>query len=322
MRFLLPCRFTFSVSLMVAMGSTVRDDRMLCTDPGTPGTGGAGGAQNPPTRRLNARRPSKSRACAITSRSSGIRASDVALRNKYIAAFGIACYMSEVSTFDCFYKKWQAACADAVKIGEVSGNAPYDKGYTCQPVGSTATTRCRSARMSRTRSTINYQAAPRQTPLIEVNGMPTEVNGPYRNLTEPADVGPGHDVLQQQRHRRRRRRFPHPERVDPPGQPQRDTTARFTPISRASRGLVRRTAVRRRASSRTFLEIRRTPPVTRSRAGAPRRAHEGQAPLPVGHELEQERGGHLARSSTVYLTNNDPPAEEVMQLNNAPAYTP
>src|SRR5262249_19855814 len=60
---------------------------------------------------------------------------DLALRAKYIAAFGSACYMSEVDTFDCFYKEWKAACADAVKIGEVSGNAPYDKGYTCQPVG-------------------------------------------------------------------------------------------------------------------------------------------------------------------------------------------
>ncbi len=55
--------------------------------------------------------------------------------NKYIAAFGSACYMSEVNTFDCFYKEWQDACADAVKIAEVSGNAPFDKGYTCKPDG-------------------------------------------------------------------------------------------------------------------------------------------------------------------------------------------
>lgn len=62
---------------------------------------------------------------------------DVALRDKYIAAFGTACYMSHVNTFACFYQKWQTACADAVKIGEVSGNAPFDKGYTCQPVAGT-----------------------------------------------------------------------------------------------------------------------------------------------------------------------------------------
>lgn len=53
---------------------------------------------------------------------------DVALRNKYIAAFGDACYLSEAGSFGCFYKKSQDACDDAVKIGEVSGNAPYDTG--------------------------------------------------------------------------------------------------------------------------------------------------------------------------------------------------
>jgi hypothetical protein len=43
----------------------------------------------------------------------GNPSTDVALRDKYIAAFGDACYMSEVNTFDCFYKRWQDACADA-----------------------------------------------------------------------------------------------------------------------------------------------------------------------------------------------------------------
>jgi len=37
--------------------------------------------------------------------------------------------------FDRDARTWQDACADAVKIGEIfSPNAPYDKGYTCQPV--------------------------------------------------------------------------------------------------------------------------------------------------------------------------------------------
>ena len=65
----------------------------------------------------------------------GNPSTDVALRNKYVAAFGSACYLSVVDTFDCFYKQWPAACGDAVKIGLVSGNAPYDEGYTCQPDG-------------------------------------------------------------------------------------------------------------------------------------------------------------------------------------------
>lgn len=120
----------------------------------------------------------------------GNPSTDVALRGKYIAAFGTACYMSEFGTFDCFYQKWQAACADAAKIGEVSGNAPYDKGYACQPIGNDDYTLQIGSDVAN-KITINYQAAPRQTPLIEVDGMPTEVSGPYRNLPEPEEVGPG-----------------------------------------------------------------------------------------------------------------------------------
>jgi hypothetical protein len=40
---------------------------------------------------------------------------------------------------------------------------------------------------------INYQAAPRETPLIEIDGVPTEVNGPYRNLPQVTPVKPGED---------------------------------------------------------------------------------------------------------------------------------
>ena len=118
---------------------------------------------------------------------------DVELRSKYIAAFGSACYLSEADTFDCFYKKWQDACADAVKIGEVAGAAPFDKGYTCQPVVGTEDYTLQVGPDVANKITINYQAAPRQSPRIEVDGVPTEVNGPYRNLTEPQKLGPGQD---------------------------------------------------------------------------------------------------------------------------------
>ncbi len=121
----------------------------------------------------------------------GSPSTDVALRNKYIAAFGSACYMSEANTFDCFYEKWQDACADAVKIAEVYGAAPYDKGYTCQPVVGTEDYTLQVGPDVANQIPINYQAAPRQTPLVEVDGVPTEVNGPYRNLTEPKTLGSG-----------------------------------------------------------------------------------------------------------------------------------
>jgi hypothetical protein len=119
----------------------------------------------------------------------GNPSTDVALRNKYIAAFGGACYMSEVNTFDCFYKDWKAACADAVKIGEVSGNAPYDKGYTCQPVGNGDYTLQVGLDVAN-KITINYQAAPLQSSLIEIKTVPTEVSGPYRNLVEVTPIKP------------------------------------------------------------------------------------------------------------------------------------
>ncbi|MDC0748674.1 hypothetical protein [Polyangium mundeleinium] len=117
---------------------------------------------------------------------------DVALRSKYIAAFGSACYMSEAGTFDCFYQTWEAACADAVKIGEVSGNAPYDKGYTCQPVGNGDYT-LQVGPDPAIKIPIKYEDALLQSSLIEVKSVPTEVSGPYRNLVEVTTIKPDKD---------------------------------------------------------------------------------------------------------------------------------
>ncbi|MDI1434974.1 hypothetical protein [Polyangium sorediatum] len=114
---------------------------------------------------------------------------DVALRSKYIAAFGSACYVSEAGTFDCFYKTWEAACADAVKIGEASGNAPYDKGYECEPVGNGNYTLQVGSDVAN-KITISYDDAPLQSSLIEIKGIPTEVRGPYRNLVEVTTIKP------------------------------------------------------------------------------------------------------------------------------------
>ncbi|MDI3288548.1 hypothetical protein [Polyangium sp. 15x6] len=122
----------------------------------------------------------------------GNPSTNVALRSKYIAAFGTACYMSVASTFDCFYETWEAACADAVKIGQVSGNAPYAEDYKCQPVGNGDYTLQVGSDVAN-KILINYQAAPLQSSLIEIKTVPTEVSGPYRNLVEVTTIKPEKD---------------------------------------------------------------------------------------------------------------------------------
>lgn len=73
---------------------------------------------------------------------------------------------------------------------EIPPHTPYDKGYTCQPDGVGNDTLQIGPDVAN-KIVINDQAAPRQTPLVEIDGVPTEVNGPYRNLTEPKTLGPG-----------------------------------------------------------------------------------------------------------------------------------
>jgi len=113
------------------------------------------------------------------------------LRAKYIAAFGNACYMSEseTPTFNCFYEKWEDACADAVKIAKVFGADPYKEGYECQPVGNGDYTLQVGPDVSNT-ITIYYEDAPLRSSLIDVKSVPTEVSGPYRNLVEVTPVKP------------------------------------------------------------------------------------------------------------------------------------
>ncbi len=120
---------------------------------------------------------------------------DPALRAKYMAAFDPACYLSEEGSFGCFYRFIKKACADAKQIGTVSGNAPYDPKYECQPVGNGDYT-LQIGPDSANKLFIYLVDAPRQSPLIDINGVPTAVNGPYRNLPEPQVLGPGEDFYE------------------------------------------------------------------------------------------------------------------------------
>ncbi|MFO0586957.1 MAG: hypothetical protein U0441_05435 [Polyangiaceae bacterium] len=251
----------------------------------------------------------------------GNPSSDVALRNKYIAAFGSACYISEANTFDCFYRTWQKACADAVNINEVWGGVPYDKGYTCQPVGNGDYTLQVGADVA-LKITINYQKAPRETPLIPVNGTPTEVNGPYRNLTEPEKLGAGRlfdceyinnggmKVLQRQRILEMNRNAHEGEiHSDLVGfmWPCEDNGAPKT----CTEPLVLKDPDDKGTSQYDPLaaEVHHVVPKKDKRL-CPWGTNSNKNAAVISNKLNR------------FLTNNGPPANEVVQINNMPAYTP
>jgi hypothetical protein len=118
---------------------------------------------------------------------------DPALRAKYKAAFGSACYVSEAPTptFNCFYKDPLKACEDGVLVPDVFGAAEYDKNYKCQEVKGTKDWWRQVGPDPAIKIDITYDEAPLETSLIDVNGVPTAINGPYRNLPEPSTVKVG-----------------------------------------------------------------------------------------------------------------------------------
>lgn len=118
---------------------------------------------------------------------------DPVIRAKYVAKFGSACYVSEANTFDCFYKDPLKACDAAVLVPEVIGAAAHDKQYPCLKVADTEDYWRQVGPDPAIKLDIKLENAPRETPLIDVNGVPTEVNGPYRNLPEPQTVKVGED---------------------------------------------------------------------------------------------------------------------------------
>jgi hypothetical protein len=240
---------------------------------------------------------------------------DVALRNKYIAAFGTACYMSEANTFDCFYKEWKAACADAVKIAEVSGAVPYHKGYTCQPVGNGDYTLQVGPDVAN-KITINYQAAPRQTPLIEINGMPAEVNGPYRNLTEPQELGPGNDfyrdTVDKNGNTIKQRALILQVNSDAHGGKIHSDLAGFMfPCEKGKPKLCPEPDVLEEPPDwlDAKAEVHHVVPMKDKRC-CPWGTNSNKNAAVISHKLN------------VHFTNNDPPVEEVEKLNNAAAYAP
>ena len=254
----------------------------------------------------------------------GNPSTDVALRNKYIAAFGTGCYMSEADTFDCFYKDWQPACADAVKIAEVYGAAPYDKGYSCQPVAGTDDYTLQVGPDVANKIPINYQAAPRQTPLVEIDGVPTEVSGPYRNLMEPPTLGTGQpfnkcdsgmvdengDSLTQTKYILQVNRNAHGGKIhsDLAGftWPCKDENCEQTICKEP---LILEEPDPKAAYLDLQAQVHHVVPMNDKRSCA-------------WGTNSNKNAAVISRKLNLYLTNDNPPTDEVKLLNNATAYTP
>jgi len=128
------------------------------------------------------------------------------LAARYRAAFGLAaCYVTaDVNApFNCWYKEEDIlgpdndgtgkACKAAKKIGEVSGLAQYDQTYKCQKNEATGDYWVQVGSDSTNKIDIKLGDAPLETSLIDVDGVPTEINGPYRNLPQLTTIKPGGD---------------------------------------------------------------------------------------------------------------------------------
>jgi hypothetical protein len=125
---------------------------------------------------------------------------DPVLRANYIAEFGRACYLSAGGTFGCFYKKAQVkpygdACKHAQMVAKVYGaQLQYeDHPLTCKAVPGTNEEQytLQVGPDSVHVVHIDLLYAPLETSDIDVNGVPTAINGPYRNLPEPPKVKVG-----------------------------------------------------------------------------------------------------------------------------------
>lgn len=232
---------------------------------------------------------------------------NVALRAKYVAAFGSACYMSEAnpSTFNCFYKPLKKACEDAALIGEVSGNAPYDKGYMCQPVGNGDYTLQIGSDVAN-KLFIYLKDAPRQTPFIDVNGTPTEINGPYRNLPEPQEVGPGELFSEKQRDL-----ILQANSSKHGGTIHSDLAGFMFPCEKGKPKLCPEPDVLNDPPKwrDAKAEVHHVVPKKDQRC-CPWGTNSNKNAVVISHKLNE------------FLTNNDPPVDEVLLVNKIPPYTP
>lgn len=240
------------------------------------------------------------------------------LRVKYSAAFGDACYVSEANTFDCWYKTWQKACEDAVLIGKVSGNAPYDPGYKCQPDGVGNYWLQIGADVAN-RTWIFLDNAPRQSPFIDVNGVPTEVSGPYRNLVDPNEIEPGNKfdrpsgMFNEEGHALNQQKWVIAvnKKNHSDNKVHSDLAGFMFPCEKGKPELCPEPDVLGEPSWLADAEpqVHHVVPMKDPRC------------CPWGTNTYKNAAVISAKLNR-HFSNNDPPAEEVLRLNNAKAYTP
>lgn len=206
-----------------------------------------------------------------------------------------------------------------MKIAEVYGAAPFDKGYSCQPVGNGDYSLQVGPDVAN-RIFIYYEDAPRQTPLIEVDGVPTEVSGPYRNLIEPKTLGPGEKF------------YCDSGKVgaDGLGLTQHDWILQVN--SEAHGGKIHSDL----AGFKWPCEDEDCKPTTCEEPeilGDPPEYLDGRAEVHHVVPRKDQRGcpwgtnsyrnaAVISHKLNQFLTNHDPPVEEVKMLNKATAYTP
>lgn len=244
---------------------------------------------------------------------------DPVVRAKYIAKFGSACYVSEVDTFDCFYKDPLKACDAGLLVPEVIGALPYSDQYPCVENKVTGNYTRQVGPDPAIKIEITLAIAPRETPLIDVNGVPTAINGPYRNLTEPDKLAPGNDF--------------HCAKIDNIEQWERilqvNRKAHGGAIHSDLAGFTYPCGVDENCKPKTCTEplVLKDPKTTPNQYDLERAEvhHEVRRKDKRGCFWGTNSNGNAAVISVKlnrHLTNNYPMAAEVLQINSASPYTP
>lgn len=163
---------------------------------------------------------------------------------------------------------------------------------------------------------INYQAAPRQTPLIEINGVPTEVSGPYRKLPEPQVLGPGIDFYKKTVDKNGNLVGQHDliiqvNRDAHGGKVHSDLAGFMFPCEKGKPKLCPEPDVLGDPPGYfpATPQVHHVVPMKDKRC------------CPWGTN-SNKNAAVISQKLNDHFTNNDPPVEEVLKLNNAEAYTP